>query len=207
MTMAQGSNGTAPRYDGMPNSAVAGGAVDLLIPVKDMPGRLAALLLHPVDWAPAEGTGGVAADEHAATQESICALLRAAIGHDFSGYKAKTFFRRVHRRMQVAGIATIPAYIGAIRDDLDEAGHLFRDLLIGVMGFFRDSGAFAALEAGVMRRLFEERGADDTVRIWVPGCATGEEAYSLAILAREQAARLPFPPACRSSPPTSTRGL
>ena len=193
LTLAQGTNGTAPRYGGMPNSAVAGGAVDLLIPVEDMPGRLASLLSHPA--SPLAGdTAATEAATHTDAQETICALLRSATGHDFAGYKAKTFFRRVHRRMQVAGFATVPAYIEAIRGDPEEVGHLFRDLLISVTGFFRDAGAFAALEDTVMHRLFEGRGADDTVRIWVPGCATGEEAYSLAVLALEQAARMPSAP-------------
>lgn len=191
LTMAQGSNGTAPRYTGMPSSAVASGAVDLVIPVEAMPSRLAALLGQPATLVEADGA---MAGDLARTQQVICDILRSSTGHDFSGYKDKTFFRRVQRRMQATGIAGLPAYLALLRDDADEAGRLFHDLLISVTGFFRDAEAFEALETQVMQPLFAGRGADDTVRIWVPGCATGEEAYSLAILAQEQMAKSRAPP-------------
>lgn len=193
LTLAQGSNGSAPRYTGMPSSAVSAGAVDLVVPVEQMPGRLADLLARRTQLDTLAASGEVAGDL-AAAQDEICNILRTSTGHDFSGYKDKTFFRRVHRRMQVLQIETVPAYIAALRTDPEEAGRLFHDLLISVTGFFRDADAFAALEAKVMPALFEGRGADDTVRIWVPGCATGEEAYSLAILAQEQMAKRPAPP-------------
>lgn len=193
LTLAQGSNGSAPRYIGMPNSAVASGGVDLVIPVEQMPGRLADLLARPPELDMAADTEDAAGDL-AAAQAEICNLLRTATGHDFAGYKDKTFFRRVHRRMQVLQIGTLPAYIAMLRADPQEAGRLFHDLLISVTGFFRDADAFAAIETKVMPSLFEGRGADDTVRIWVPGCATGEEAYSLAVLAQEQMAKMAAPP-------------
>ncbi|WP_149539327.1 chemotaxis protein CheB [Siccirubricoccus phaeus] len=188
LTLAQGTDGTTPRYPEMPASAVAGGAVDLVLPVEEMPVRLAEL-------TGGLGTPGdaIAADAHAeeagraaAAQEAICGVLRARIGHDFSGYKDKTFFRRVQRRMQVLRLPDLDAYLARLRQDPEEAATLFRDLLIGVTGFFRDADAFAALAERVIPALFEGRGADDTVRVWVPGCATGEEAYSLAILLRER---------------------
>lgn len=193
LTLAQGSNGSAPRYTGMPSSAVAAGAVDLVVPVEQMPGRLADLHARRAELETL-ARSGQAAGELTAVQNEICAILRTATGHDFSGYKDKTFFRRVHRRMQVLQIETLPAYIAVLRTDPEEAGRLFQDLLISVTGFFRDPEAFAVLEAKVMPALFEGRGADDTVRIWVPGCATGEEAYSLAILAQEEMAKRPAPP-------------
>jgi two-component system CheB/CheR fusion protein len=191
LTLAQGSNGSAPRYTGMPSSAVAAGVVDLVIPVESMPGRLAALLEHP---ATLEESAGTTADDLARAQQTICDVLRTTTGHDFSGYKDKTFFRRVHRRMQATGIPDLPSFIALLQRDADEAGRLFHDLLISVTGFFRDAEAFAAIETQVMPAIFSGKGADDTVRIWVPGCATGEEAYSLAILAQEQMARRPAPP-------------
>ncbi|WP_237213347.1 CheR family methyltransferase [Falsiroseomonas oryziterrae] len=193
LTLAQGSNGSAPRYTSMPSSAVAAGAVDLVIPVEQMPGRLADLLARRTQLETLAGSGEGAGDL-AAVQDEICNLLRIATGHDFSGYKDKTFFRRVHRRMQVLQVETVPAYIAVLRTDTQEAGRLFHDLLISVTGFFRDADAFAALETKVMPSLFEGRGADDTVRIWVPGCATGEEAYSIAILAQEEMAKRAAPP-------------
>ncbi len=190
-TLAQGSNGTSPRYPSMPNSAAAGGAVDLVMPAEQIPTWLDALTHpHVALHAVLDDAGTDAGNaQGAAVQETICAILRTQIGHDFSGYKSKTFFRRVQRRMQVLLLHDVAAYIALLRQDPDEAGKLFRDLLISVTGFFRDAESFAALSERVMPAIFEGRGAGDTVRIWVPGCATGEEAYSLAILASEQAAR------------------
>ncbi len=189
-SIAQGSNGTAPRYPSMPASAAAGGAVDLVLPAERIPARLAALALQrdPLNVAldARQPSGETVASS--AAQDSISEILRARIGHDFSGYKSKTFFRRVQRRMEVLQMHDLDAYIALLRQDPDEAGKLFRDLLISVTGFFRDGESFAALASLAFPAIFQGRGADDTVRIWVPGCATGEEAYSLAILASEQAA-------------------
>jgi two-component system CheB/CheR fusion protein len=191
LTLAQGSNGTSPRYGGMPSSAVAAGVVDLVIPVESMPGRIAALLDQPTAL---DGDAGTPPDELGRAQDAICDILRTTTGHDFSGYKDKTFFRRVHRRMQARGTTDLPSFVALLGRDAEEAGRLFHDLLIGVTGFFRDAEAFATLEAKVMPAIFAGRSADDTVRVWVPGCATGEEAYSLAILAQERMARLARPP-------------
>lgn len=205
LTLAQGTDGTAPRHPNMPASAVAAGIVDLVIPVTEIPGRLAALakgLAAPPPLAGAAGHGQAAeqgasfqagvrqdnpaqtATQVAAIRQKICEILRRQIGHDFSGYKEKTFLRRVHRRMQVIQLTTLENYVARLRQDPDEVSLLFRDLLIGVTGFFRDTDAFAALAEKVIPALFEDRGAADTVRVWVPGCATGEEAYSIAMLLR-----------------------
>ena len=192
LTIAQGSvqggDGIAPRYPGMPSSAVAVGVVDLVLPADRIAVRLAELAQDRL-----EGTLD-AASEAAAMQAEICGILRARVGHDFSGYKAKTIFRRVQRRMQVRSVQEIEAYMALLRQGGEEAGHLFRGLLISVTGFFRDADAFAALARGVIPAISEGRGADSAVRIWVPGCATGEEAYSLAILAREQLGDQPDAP-------------
>src|SRR5260370_8674771 len=93
--------------------------------------------------------------------------------------------RRVRRRMEVLQIARLPQYVERLSKDPEEVKALFRDLLIGVTNFFRDPDAFATLEKEIIPRLFEGKGESDAVRVWVPGCATGEEAYSLAILLRE----------------------
>jgi two-component system CheB/CheR fusion protein len=196
LTLAQGSNGTTPRYPSMPASAAAGGAVDLLLPAEDIPAWLATHAgLHDTPAsAPGQASPAEPGTEGPAAQAAICEILRARTGHDFAGYKGKTFFRRVRRRMGVLLLRDLDAYIAVLREDPDEAGSLFRDLLISVTGFFRDPDSFAALAGGVMPALFEGRSANETVRIWVPGCATGEEAYSLAILASEQAALHPDGP-------------
>ena len=118
-------------------------------------------------------------------QNEIYAIIRNQIGHDFSGYKTKTFLRRVRRRMQVLQLDTIEAYVEKLRQEPQEVNALFRDLLINVTNFFRDAEAFDKLKELVIPKLFEGRGADDTVRVWVPGCATGEEVFSIAMLMRE----------------------
>jgi len=171
----------------MPASAIAGGGVDAVIPVEDMPARLgefAALLGGPGASA---DYGALGIDEEAAraAHAQIAAILRDSVGHDFAGYKDKTFFRRVHRRIQVLRVPDLAAYIALLRGDEDEARILFGDLLIGVTSFFRDPAAYDALAERVIPALFADRDPTDTVRVWVPGCATGEEAYSIAILLRE----------------------
>ncbi len=108
------------------------------------------------------------------------------MGHDFPGYEPKTFLRRVQRRMQVAQAGDDRGLFDRLRADPAEVGALFRDLLINaVTSFFRDADAFETLGRTVVPKLFEGRDANDTIRIWVPGCATGEEVYSIAILMRE----------------------
>ncbi|WP_336487265.1 CheR family methyltransferase [Methylobacterium nigriterrae] len=124
----------------------------------------------------------------------IAAVLRNKTGHDFHGYKQNTFLRRVQRRMQVVQTDDIEAYVDHLRADAGEVQHLFNDLLIGVTQFFRDAGEFEFLEKEVIPKLFAGKGAGDQVRVWVLGCATGEEAYSLGILLRENMGRLDIVP-------------
>jgi two-component system CheB/CheR fusion protein len=120
----------------------------------------------------------------------IADILRNKTGNDFHGYKQNTFLRRIQRRMQVIQIDDIAAYVDFLRNNKDEVQHLFNDLLIGVTKFFRDKREFEVLETQVIPKIFENKGAGQQVRIWVLGCATGEEAYSIGILLREQMARL-----------------
>lgn len=189
LTMAQGGDHSAPRHEGMPTSAIASGGVDIIASVEEMPGKLLGHVrsfdalkregtLHPTAGAPEQG------DPLAA----IHGLLRRGTGHDFTGYKARTFLRRVHRRMQVLQVTSVGAYLERLSREPGEIHTLFRDLLIGVTGFFRDAEAFAELGQQVLPALIDARGADAVVRVWVPGCATGEEAYSLAMLIRERIA-------------------
>lgn len=138
---------------------------------------------------PDEIRGEVAAD-----LSRIVAILRNKTGHDFHGYKQNTFLRRVQRRMQVTRSDRIDSYIAFLRDDADEAQNLFNDLLIGVTAFFRDKGEFELLEREVVPKLFEGKTAADQLRVWVLGCATGEEAYSIAMLLREHMASLDVVP-------------
>jgi two-component system, chemotaxis family, CheB/CheR fusion protein len=132
--------------------------------------------------------------EASASLTRIADVLRNKTGNDFHGYKQNTFLRRVQRRMQVVQLPDITAYVEFLRNDKDEALHLFNDLLIGVTEFFRDRREFEVLESDVIPSLFEGKGIGQQVRVWVLGCATGEEAYSIAILLREHMARLDSSP-------------
>ena len=182
LTLAQATDHFGPRHSSMPESAIASGLVDLAVPIETMPAQLVAYV-RSFDILDKE----VDKDEQAeAIRKTICVILLEQTGHDFSGYKTRTFYRRIERRMQVLQIASLAAYADRLRQDAGEVNILFRDLLIGVTNFFRDAKAFEALEQLVMPRLFEGKGPSDTIRVWVPGCATGEEVYSLAIMLCEQ---------------------
>jgi two-component system, chemotaxis family, CheB/CheR fusion protein len=168
---------------GMPHSATATGLVDYVLPVEEIPAKLLEYQrhLHQVSrHKDGDGTRNDAA-EHLA---SIIALLRIRIGHDFSKYKEKTLIRRIQRRMQVLQSDTVPKYISRLREDPLQVKLLFRELLIGVTQFFRDPDAFDALGVAI-ETLLEHKGAGEEARIWIPACATGEEAYSIAILMKE----------------------
>ncbi len=186
LTLAQVTDGISPQHSDMPQSAISSGMIDLAVPVTKMGAHIAEFArsfstLDYLEIAQAE-------DEARALETArsdICAMLRTQLGHDFSGYKEKTFLRRVQRRMQVNHLQTVSAYIERLRHDAKEVHALFRDLLINVTSFFRDADAFEALKTLVIPKLFANRGADEVVRVWVPGCATGEEVFSIAILLRE----------------------
>ncbi len=178
---------------GMPSSAAATGFVDHVLEVKDIPAKLLEYHYHLQRARAHKDSEGIREDAAEHLME-ISGLLRAAVGHDFSEYKEKTFVRRIQRRMQVLNLESAKAYLAELRANPQELELLFRDLLIGVTQFFRDPSAFEALETKVIPNLFAGRGPSDPVRVWVAGCATGEEAYSIAILLVEEAAKLPASP-------------
>ncbi|HEY6334512.1 MAG TPA: chemotaxis protein CheB, partial [Alphaproteobacteria bacterium] len=177
LTIAQGANLTRPRFIEMPSSAVAAGIVDLELPVEDIPERI---ISYVRNW------GEFVSQPPRDALATIFNLLRTRTGHDFRDYKERTFHRRIQRRMQVVQTTKLDDYAQRLQREPDEVSALFRDLLIGVTDFLRDAAAFQALETLVIPKLFEEKSGDDEVRVWVPGCSTGEEAYSIAILLREQ---------------------
>ena len=123
-----------------------------------------------------------------AALRDILLLLKVRTGHDFSSYKPATLFRRIHRRMTVVGMTTLSSYALWMREQPEESLTLMKELLISVTHFFRDPEAFAQLEQQLIPRLFESKAPEDQVRVWVPGCATGEEAYSIAMLLAEHGA-------------------
>jgi two-component system CheB/CheR fusion protein len=169
---------------GMPRSAVATGLVDHVASVENLPAKL---LEHQAYLAKVEerkDTDG-AREDIRESLAAITAVLRKRLKHDFSGYKPNTMIRRIQRRMQVLQIEAGPAYAEHLRREPSEGDALFRELLIGVTQFFRDEDAFEALGANFLPSILAAREADDPIRIWVAGCATGEEMYSIAILLRE----------------------
>lgn len=171
--------------NGMPQSAAATGLVDHVMQVADMPAQLLEYERHLTSVAAFKDGEGARVDteKHLA---AISTLLRAAIGHDFGQYKQSTLSRRVQRRMQVLQIPTVPQFVERLRNDPPQLHLLFREFLIGVTQFFRDPQAFETLSKVGIGRLLEDSETTDTVRIWVPACATGEEVYSIAILMKEE---------------------
>ena len=169
------------KYDGMPKSAVQTGFVDKVLSVRDMPAALRDYFERGLPNDLSENDDFLL---------RVCEELRRKIGHDFSQYKRSTMMRRVQRRMQVIGMTSADDYVKRLRDNEKEAELLFRDLLINVTCFFRDAEAFDFLRREVIPDLLRSKGAADTVRIWAPGCSSGEEAYSIAMLVAEYVARM-----------------
>ena len=181
MVMAQSPEST--EYDGMPRSAIATGLVDYELPPPEMPARLIAYAAKAIDIPYRLGAAPTPKPE--SVMKKIFILLRAQTGHDFSLYKPSTIHRRIERRMAVHQIETAADYLKFLGQAPTEVEALFRDLLIGVTSFFRDPEVFKALGEQVIPKIFSGKPAGSTVRIWSPGCSTGEEAYSLAILMQE----------------------
>lgn len=172
-------------FDGMPQSAIAAGGVDFVLPPEEMAEKLSAwaaqlgrhLPLHP---EPPVSPGAL---------NHVFVVLRAQTGHDFSQYKPNTVNRRIERRMAVHQVSRLEDYVRFLQKTPTEVEALFRDLLIGVTTFFRDPWAFEALEQA-LPALFAGKAPGSVIRVWSAGCSTGEEAYSLAILLTEYARRL-----------------
>jgi two-component system CheB/CheR fusion protein len=177
-------------YASMPRSAIATGFADLIMPVRALAKRLADLIHIKARYGVPDLRN---VDED--LLQGILAHLRVRTGHDFSKYKRSTVLRRIARRMQVTHAENLQKYNEVMRDSAEEAQALFGDLLISVTNFFRDAEAFDVLAKGVLPELFKSRNPDETIRVWASGCATGEEAYSLAILLLEEAAKHPIHPA------------
>ena len=171
-------------YDGMPRSAIATGLVDFELAPAEMPAQLIAFAAHVFGKVPRLASEQMPQSEN--TLKKIFVLLRAQTGHDFSQYKPSTINRRIERRMALHQIDTMEHYVKHAQQTPAEVDSLFRDLLIGVTNFFRDPLAFKALEEKVLPQLFAGKPVGDAIRVWSAGCATGEEAYSLAILLAEQ---------------------
>jgi two-component system CheB/CheR fusion protein len=182
MVMAQSPEST--EFDGMPRSALATGLVDYQLTPEQMPAQLISYAQHA--YGRAHPTEGVPAPLTENALKKIYVLLRAQIGHDFSSYKPSTIQRRIERRMAVHQIEAIDDYVKFLQQTPPEVEALFHDLLIGVTHFFRDTEAFLVLQEQGIPKLFANKRADAVIRVWITGCSTGEEAYSLAILLQER---------------------
>ncbi|MDT3719075.1 CheR family methyltransferase [Pseudomonas oryzihabitans] len=185
-------------FDSMPNSAIATGAVDFVLPVVEIPQKLLELAATISTLSQGElrhfdveaRVPGPSSKAMQLALRDILTLLRTRTGHNFKQYKTATVLRRVERRMQVNTIADMPAYASFLHDHPEETPALLKDMLIGVTNFFRDREAFEALEREVIPALFEHLPVsedDQELRVWSAACSSGEEAYSLAMLLTEQA--------------------
>jgi two-component system CheB/CheR fusion protein len=170
------------KFDGMPSSAIKTGLADYILHPEEMPEQLIRYTSQKVKGVLLER----ALTEHKIPDafQKIFILLRTHTGHDFSLYKQNTIYRRVERRMNVSQLDNLPHYIRLLQENPAEIENLFKELLIGVTNFFRDPESFEKLKK-VLSDLVKNKPENEQIRIWVPGCSTGEEAYSIAITLRE----------------------
>ena len=170
------------QFPGMPQSALAAGTTRYVVAVEKMPALLREVVsraLPQVDQGNSEPIGS------ARIIDQILTKLGRDVGHDFSQYKKNTVMRRIERRMSQIGISSVSRYADHLQTNTGESERLFRDLLINVTSFFRDPQAFEALKSQVLKPMLEQREDGYTVRVWVPACASGEEAYSIAMILLE----------------------
>jgi two-component system CheB/CheR fusion protein len=169
------------KYDSMPRNAVNAGCIDFILSPKDIARELGGISQHPyvarVLSPGTERSEGMMGSE----LNALFGLLRESTGVDFTNYKHTTLQRRIRRRMVVHKVEKLKDYLRFIGKKPEELDELYRDLLIHVTGFFREPEAFVALRKHVYPKLFEGRKPDNPIRIWVAGCSTGEEVYSIAI--------------------------
>ena len=180
--MAMVQDPASAKYDGMPRSAINTGLVDYVAAAEELPAKLIQYVNHspqpPEDRDLPEG-------ESSDAIQKVFVLLRAHTGNDFSCYKNNTISRRIERRMSVHQFDSLPRYVRFLQENPQEVELLYKELLIGVTNFFRDSGLFDFLKNKAIPQLFQDRPKDGPVRVWNPGCSTGEETYSLAIVLKE----------------------
>ena len=167
----------------MPQSAIEAGVVDFILGPEQMPTVLIKYAAHAyVSEAADAAIPGDAPDQ----VQQILALLRTHSKHDFRCYRRKMLARRIQRRMGLRHVDGMAEYLTLLRENPDEVSRLLKDLLIGVTAFFRDPESFQVLQQQVLSKLVADRDSDTPIRVWVPGCASGEEAYSVAMLLVEQ---------------------
>jgi two-component system CheB/CheR fusion protein len=169
------------KFNSMPNNAIAAINIDIVAVANELPAKLISFL----KFIPAISQITVTDDNHKPNIDKIIILLRTQTGHDFSFYKKNTLFRRIERRMGIHKIDKIANYVRFLQDNPNELDMLFKEFLIGVTNFFRDAPVWEMLKERVLPDLFNELPNGYALRVWITGCSTGEEAYSLAILFTE----------------------
>ena len=180
MTLAQ--DPSSAEYGGMPRSAIAARVVDKVLPPEDLAGALVARIQQTEEQRKAEA----AEEEPEQTLERILDLLAVRADRDFHPYKRSTVRRRIERRMGINQIEGMSEYLERLREDEEEARRLADEMLVGVTRFFREEESFEALKSEAIRPMLEEKTDGSKVRAWVCGCASGEEAYSLAMVLSEE---------------------
>ena len=184
ITLAQ--EPSSAKFDGMPSSAIAAGAVDFVLTPEAIAKQLVSLASHPyVNQRAATEPPEEIAPPAGGDLNPIFAVLRTATGIDFTYYKHNTILRRIERRMALHGIDSLKDYARKLRHDAAEAKILAQEFLINVTAFFREPETYKTLKDTVFPALVEHRASDDPIRVWIPGCSTGEEAYSIAIVLTE----------------------
>ncbi|WP_148230614.1 CheR family methyltransferase [Chitinophaga pinensis] len=172
-------------YNEMPRNAIATAMVDDILPVSEIPEKIIAYKLNLGSvQIPVDSEKRAEEEQHALRE--VFTHLRLRTGHDFSNYKRPTLLRRIERRINIRNLSSLQAYAAYLKHNPEEISALLKDLLISVTNFFRDKKAFDALEKDVVPAILQNKKAENQVRIWIAGCATGEEAYSLAILFAEK---------------------
>jgi two-component system, chemotaxis family, CheB/CheR fusion protein len=168
-------------YNGMLLSALSTGLVDFIAPAEELPAKLIGYVKHLVK----PSSQKPAADKSSSELNKIFVMIRNQTGHDFSLYKKNTLYRRIERRMGVLQIDRTSRYVSYLQQNAQEVDLLFNELLIGVTNFFREPETFEYLKDNVIPNLLKSRVKEQIIRIWIPGCSTGEEVYSIAIIFRE----------------------
>lgn len=181
MVMVQSE--TSAEFDGMPRSAIATGLADFVGRPEDLPNMLAQYVQHP--FAAKLGNLSSESAEPEPAMRQLFVLMRERTGVDFSDYKPGTIDRRIERRMSVQQVEAIESYVRFLKTSVQESEALFNNLLICVTRFFRDRDLWETLEQDILPKLLEQLDSRETFRAWLPGCSTGEEAYSLAIVLAE----------------------
>jgi two-component system CheB/CheR fusion protein len=176
------------KFNGMPHSALDSVVADIVAPADLLPARLISVL----SISRSETWKIVIDDKNKTNLEKVIILLRSHTGHDFSLYKKNTLYRRIERRMNVHQLDKISNYVRFLQENPRELDILFRELLIGVTNFFRDENVWTKLKDRILPEYLDELPHGHSLRVWIPGCSTGEEAYSFAIVFKEVVEKLKF---------------